>query len=47
MPQFLITTILLIAFLPNEYRHYSLLVVIIFWAVFKIVEKNKNNKKEK
>lgn len=35
MPPFFIMTVLLIVLLQAEYKHYSFLVVIIFWVVFK------------
>ncbi len=36
MPSFLIVALLLNTFLPNEYRHYSFLTIIIFWIVYYI-----------
>ncbi|SKB98229.1 hypothetical protein SAMN06295926_11545 [Lysinibacillus sp. AC-3] len=49
MPPFFIITILLIVQLPSEYKHYSFLVVIIFWVVLKswdFYSKIKNEVKE-
>jgi hypothetical protein len=48
MPPFLLTTILLIIFLPNEYKQYSFLAIIAFWIVYyswNIYAKKKKNRK--
>ena len=34
MPPFLLTSLLLIVFLPSDYKYYSFLVIILFWIVY-------------
>ncbi|RSL29048.1 hypothetical protein D7Z54_33345 [Salibacterium salarium] len=34
MPPFLIIALLLFTFLPNNYRYFSFLVIIVFWVVY-------------
>ena len=36
MPPFLLLTVLLVVFLPIEYRWYSSLPIIVFWMVYYI-----------
>jgi hypothetical protein len=48
MPPFLITFIVLSIFLPNDYRHYSPFIIIIFWIVYYSLSyyaNKKNNRK--
>lgn len=37
MPPFLIAGVLLILFLPVEYRLYSLLAAVLFWIVYYLI----------
>jgi len=36
MPPFLLMTVLLVVFLPIEYRWYSFLPIVVFWMVYYI-----------
>ncbi|WP_223254272.1 hypothetical protein [Halobacillus halophilus] len=36
MPPFLLMTVLLVIFLPIEYRWYSFLPIVVFWMVYYI-----------
>ena len=49
MPPFLITTMLLFAFLPEEFKPYSFSVIIIFWVTYSFwnyyAEKKNSNRK--
>jgi hypothetical protein len=36
MPPFFIIAILLIVFLPKEYKYFSSFVIIVFWVVYQI-----------
>lgn len=49
MSPFFITAILLFTFLPNKFRHYSMLVIVVFWIVYSYWNyyTEKKNKSEK